>query len=134
MSTLAAHSFLRIPLLVPASTAPTRKRTTSPLLRAMCAYALQEGQSRHFHRLPWGHDLEVIAQRPPVPLPQERPPLVFVHGSFHAAWCWAEHWMPFFSRAGFPCYALSLRAQVVACSGCSSDCVNSMRGCYLLVL
>ena len=40
------------------------------------------------------------------------PPLVFVHGSFHAAWCWAEHWLPFFSRAGFDCYALSLLGQV----------------------
>jgi len=26
-----------------------------------------------------------------------RPPLVFVHGSFHSAWCWAEHFMPFFA-------------------------------------
>lgn len=41
----------------------------------------------------------------------EQPPLVFVHGSFHAAWCWAEHWLPFFSRHGFDCYALSLLAQ-----------------------
>lgn len=40
------------------------------------------------------------------------PPLVFVHGSFHAAWCWAEHWLPFFSLAGFDCYALSLLGQV----------------------
>eukprot|EP00983_Pelagomonas_calceolata_P077807 1154027-Pelagomonas_calceolata.AAC.4 len=23
-----------------------------------------------------------------------RPPLLFVHGSYHAAWCWAEKWMP----------------------------------------
>ena len=38
---------------------------------------------------------------------------MFVHGSFHAAWCWAERWLPFFSRAGFRCFALSLRAQVV---------------------
>jgi pimeloyl-ACP methyl ester carboxylesterase len=68
--------------------------------------------------------------------PSARPSrrLLFVHGSFHAAWCWAQHWMPFFSSAGFPCYAFSLRAQVVACSGCWSDCVDSMHGCYLPVL
>jgi hypothetical protein len=68
--------------------------------------------------------------------PNARPSrhLVFVHRSLHAAWCWTHHWTPFFSHAGFPCYALSLGAQVVASLGCSSDCVNSMRSCYLLVL
>uniref|UniRef100_A0A0D9W473 AB hydrolase-1 domain-containing protein n=1 Tax=Leersia perrieri TaxID=77586 RepID=A0A0D9W473_9ORYZ len=97
------------PLPMRARPAPATRRR--PLLRASCAsYALKEGQSQRFHRLPCGLDLEVIAQQPPAPAPP-RPPLVFVHGSFHAAWCWAEHWLPFFSRAGFPCYALSLRAQ-----------------------
>jgi len=36
-------------------------------------------------------------------------PLVFIHGSFHASWCWAEHYLPHFARQGYPCYALSLR-------------------------
>ncbi|KAF0931897.1 hypothetical protein E2562_007089, partial [Oryza meyeriana var. granulata] len=99
-----------MPLPMRARRAPARR--SRPLLRTTCAYALQEGQSQRFHRLPCGLDLEVIAQQPPVPGGgAPRPPLVFVHGSFHAAWCWAEHWLPFFSRAGFPCYALSLRAQ-----------------------
>nr|CAB3486818.1 unnamed protein product [Digitaria exilis] len=106
-ATLAAPPFL--PSSPPAPARARRSRTTRPFLRVACAYALQEGQSRRFHRLPCGLDLEVIAQ--PTPAPGERPPLVFVHGSFHAAWCWSEHWLPFFSRAGFPCYALSLRAQ-----------------------
>ncbi|TVU13943.1 hypothetical protein EJB05_37383, partial [Eragrostis curvula] len=112
-ATLAAPPFLPASLPARAATARTwrRRRTTRPFLRATCAYALQEGQSRRFHRLPCGLDLEIIAQSPPAPAPGERPPLVFVHGSFHAAWCWAEHWLPFFTRAGFPCYALSLRAQ-----------------------
>ncbi|GJN15426.1 hypothetical protein PR202_gb02341 [Eleusine coracana subsp. coracana] len=88
-ATLAAAPFLPASLPAPAhaATARTRWRRTRPFLRVACAYALQEGQSRRFHRLPCGHDLEVIAQRPPVPAPVERPPLVFVHGSFHAAWC-----------------------------------------------
>ncbi|EMS45148.1 hypothetical protein TRIUR3_35229 [Triticum urartu] len=97
-----------------ASPTTTMMRRTRPL-RAACAYTLQEGQSRRSHRLPCGLDLEVIAQQPPSPPStpgrSERPPLVFVHGSFHAAWCWAERWLPFFSRAGYPCFALSLRAQ-----------------------
>ncbi|CEM05853.1 unnamed protein product [Vitrella brassicaformis CCMP3155] len=38
-----------------------------------------------------------------------KPPLVFVHGSFHGAWCWAEHWMPYFSQLGYECIAINLR-------------------------
>ncbi|KAM0839063.1 hypothetical protein ACQ4PT_060553 [Festuca glaucescens] len=118
MATSASALILpRLPMSPPmparaSSTATMTRRRTRPL-RAACAYALQEGQSRRSHRLPCGLDLEVIAQQPPTPTPgrSERPPLVFLHGSFHAAWCWAEHWLPFFSRAGFSCFALSLRAQ-----------------------
>ena len=40
-----------------------------------------------------------------------KPPLVFVHGSYHAAWCWAEHFFGYFSSRGHDCYALSLRGQ-----------------------
>mmetsp|Transcript_21366 Transcript_21366/g.38618 ORF Transcript_21366/g.38618 Transcript_21366/m.38618 type:complete len:420 (-) Transcript_21366:93-1352(-) len=36
-------------------------------------------------------------------------PLVFIHGSFHAAWCWAEHYMPYFMNRGYFVAALSLR-------------------------
>lgn len=37
------------------------------------------------------------------------PPLLFIHGGFHGAWCWADHFMPWFSRHGFDCHALSYR-------------------------
>lgn len=37
------------------------------------------------------------------------PPLLFIHGAFHGAWCYAEHFLPFFAAAGHDCYALSLR-------------------------
>lgn len=37
------------------------------------------------------------------------PPLLFIHGSFHASWCWADHYMSYFASLGYPCYALSLR-------------------------
>ncbi|PWA68518.1 alpha/Beta hydrolase fold protein [Artemisia annua] len=82
-------------------------------------YKLKQGQSRIFHQLPSGLNMEVIYQKKKgmqnkgtddnmwAPLP----PLVFVHGSFHAAWCWAEHWLPFFSENGFDSYALSLLGQ-----------------------
>ncbi|XP_031280547.1 uncharacterized protein LOC116139006 isoform X1 [Pistacia vera] len=73
-------------------------------------FELKQGQNRRFHQLPSGLNMEVIEQK------RERsdkpnPPLVFVHGSYHAAWCWAEHWFPFFSASGFDCYAVSLLGQ-----------------------
>lgn len=80
-------------------------------------YTLKQGQSRLFHQLPSGLNMEVIAQKGvvdkhPYERNSENPPLVFVHGSYHAAWCWAEHWLPFFSNCGFDCYAISLLGQV----------------------
>lgn len=36
-------------------------------------------------------------------------PILFVHGMWHAAWCWAEHLMPYFAQHGYTSYALSLR-------------------------
>jgi pimeloyl-ACP methyl ester carboxylesterase len=38
-----------------------------------------------------------------------RRPLLFVHGAYVGAWCWAEHWLPWFAAQGHPAYALSLR-------------------------
>lgn len=37
-----------------------------------------------------------------------RPPLLFIHGAYTAAWCWAEHFLPFFAAAGYDCHAPSL--------------------------
>jgi pimeloyl-ACP methyl ester carboxylesterase len=37
-------------------------------------------------------------------------PLLFIHGKWHAAWCWAEHFLPYFAGHGYNSYALSLRA------------------------
>lgn len=39
----------------------------------------------------------------------DRPPLLFVHGSFCGAWIWAEHFLPYFAAAGWQCAAVSLR-------------------------
>ena len=38
-----------------------------------------------------------------------RPTLAFLHGSFHASWCWAEKYMPYFASLGYPCVAFSLQ-------------------------
>ena len=39
----------------------------------------------------------------------DKPILAFVHGSFHAAWCWSEHYMPYFASLGYATVALSLQ-------------------------
>ena len=36
-------------------------------------------------------------------------PLLFVHGSWHAAWYWDEHFLDYFGDRGYACHALSLR-------------------------
>lgn len=39
----------------------------------------------------------------------KRPPLLFIHGAFAGAWMWTDTFMPHFAKAGYPCYAVSLR-------------------------
>lgn len=36
-------------------------------------------------------------------------PILFVHGAYHAAWCWQEHFMPYFLEQGYTVHALSFR-------------------------
>jgi pimeloyl-ACP methyl ester carboxylesterase len=51
--------------------------------------------------------LEIISEKPastPRPVP-----LLFVHGMGLGAWCWSEHFLPYFSRHGYEAHALSLR-------------------------
>lgn len=36
-------------------------------------------------------------------------PILFVHGAWHGAWCWAEPFLPYFADHGYAAYALSLR-------------------------
>jgi non-heme chloroperoxidase len=52
------------------------------------------------------HDLEVLARTPTGP--SRATPLLFVHGAFTGAWCWEEHFLPFFAEAGYASYAVSL--------------------------
>jgi alpha-beta hydrolase superfamily lysophospholipase len=35
-------------------------------------------------------------------------PILFVHGAWHAAWCW-ENFLPYFAQQGYASYAVSLR-------------------------
>lgn len=60
-------------------------------------------------------------------------PLLFVHGSWHGAWCWDEHFLNFFADKGFRALAVSLRGHgkspiakpIRGCSG--ADYVNDVR-------
>lgn len=36
-------------------------------------------------------------------------PLLFVHGAWHAAWCWEEHFLGYFADRGYRAVALSFR-------------------------
>jgi len=51
--------------------------------------------------------LELLTHKPDNPT--HSTPILFVHGAWHAAWCWEEHFMPYFAAQGWTCYALSLR-------------------------
>ena len=61
------------------------------------------------HQLPDGMKLEKIVVSPDEN--QRGPPLLFVHGSYHGAWCWAEKWQPYFADRGYETVSISLRAQ-----------------------
>lgn len=60
--------------------------------------------------LPDGMRLEAITLKPQSPDPS-KPILLFVHGSYHGAWCFSENFLPFFSDAGYESISISLRAQ-----------------------
>jgi pimeloyl-ACP methyl ester carboxylesterase len=51
--------------------------------------------------------LEVIEKRPS--RESDKTPMLFVHGAWHGAWCWNEHFLDFFAEKGYPSLAVSLR-------------------------
>jgi len=51
--------------------------------------------------------LEVISREPKAR--KFETPLLFVHGTGHAAWCWDENFLPYFAAKGFSSHAVSLR-------------------------
>lgn len=51
-------------------------------------------------------EIEILHE---APAGDARPtPLLFVHGAYVAAWCWGEHFLPWFARQGWSSYAMSL--------------------------
>lgn len=56
---------------------------------------------------PRSEHLEILSVLPVQESAQ--PPLLFLHGLGHGAWCYAEHWLGAAAEAGYPAYALSFR-------------------------
>jgi len=52
--------------------------------------------------------LEILEVSPPKGRKRGARPLLFVHGAFTGAWCWAEYFLPYFAKQGFRAFALSL--------------------------
>src|SRR5574341_654586 len=63
--------------------------------------------------------LEIISKYPSAHA--HSTPLLFVHGAWHGAWCWEEHFLDYFAQHGFAAHALSLRGHG------SSDGRNRLR-------
>ncbi|MBK1735008.1 hypothetical protein CKO15_06860 [Halorhodospira abdelmalekii] len=67
------------------------------------------GSAVAFVRGPCGLRLERCyepARQPAIP---HQAPLLFVPGAFSAAWCWQEHYLPYFAGLGYESYAMSVR-------------------------
>jgi pimeloyl-ACP methyl ester carboxylesterase len=52
-------------------------------------------------------EIELITQKPTADV--RSTPVLFVHGMWHAAWCWEERFLPYFVQHGYEAHALSLR-------------------------
>ena len=55
----------------------------------------------------------------------DKPPILFVHGAWHGAWCWDEHFLDYFAEQGYRSVALSLRGHG------NSTAPKSMRLCSI---
>ena len=66
------------------------------------------------------HKLNVISRTSDNPDPH-KPPVLLVHGAWHAAWCWEDNFLDFFANHGFQTHAIDLRGHG------ASDAVTSMR-------
>lgn len=51
--------------------------------------------------------IETISRLPDGPAKPS--PLLFVHGAWHGAWCWQEHFLDYFTARGYEAHALDLR-------------------------
>jgi pimeloyl-ACP methyl ester carboxylesterase len=69
--------------------------------------------------------LELISRLPEVQTHET--PLLFVHGAWHGAWYWDEHFLPYFAAHGYAAHALSLRGH----GGSGGSCVGARAADYV---
>jgi alpha-beta hydrolase superfamily lysophospholipase len=88
-----------------------QRRPSTVLVAAAAAApaASVPAQTSLSHPLPDGCPLELVYQPPASQT--NRPAVLLVHGSYHAAWCWRDTFMPYLAERGWPSYAVSLRGQ-----------------------
>lgn len=72
------------------------------------------------HVLPDGMALELLHLPAAGGAPSTRPPLLFVHGSYHGAWCWQV------------CMAASMLEQSLGRRGSRSSMLSSLVRCCLI--
>jgi pimeloyl-ACP methyl ester carboxylesterase len=60
-------------------------------------------------------NLEVITRQPASV--SRSTPILFVHGAWHGAWCWDEHFLPYFAQHGYAVHAPSLRGHGQSAGG-----------------
>jgi len=84
-------------------------RRPRPVRRAACRVAASPTITAGTHVLPDGTPLELLSINGDAAA--ARPPLLLVHGSGHAAWCWADKFMPALADRGWDAHAVSLRGR-----------------------
>ncbi|KAL3140785.1 hypothetical protein ABBQ32_005330 [Trebouxia sp. C0010 RCD-2024] len=97
--------------------APERKHSVLPRAtvqagQTAASQAQNQSAISHEHQLPDGCILELLEMRPygtDSTRSSAQPPLLFVHGASHGAWCWSENFLPWFAQRDYLCFALSLR-------------------------
>lgn len=61
--------------------------------------------------------LEVLHAPAQPGVPPKPHPILFLHGAFAGAWCWEEHFMPWFAARGYASLAVSFRGHAGSVNG-----------------
>lgn len=107
VSCFGTFSRRRPPISTTASGSSLLLSAQSESQTSVITNTLPENVEEEQIRLDTGVNAQVFVGRPSKPT--KLPPLVFIHGSFHAGWCWTERFFPYFMNLGYPLAALSLR-------------------------
>lgn len=102
----ASATFSRMPRTINPSSSRCASRNRRAATRASASSSVESAS----HVTEDEIRLEVLTQRASASV-ASKPPIVFVHGSYHAAWCWSEHFFEYFTERGHDCHAISMRGQ-----------------------